>query len=83
MGSRIRINNPKLKKNICFIKLCPIKILKTLFPLEVNNSSPVDKVFNFIKLMNLWTDSKPKWALESESKPEIEEKHLSHKVMSN
>ena len=24
-------------------------ILKTLFPLEVNNSSPVDKVFNFIK----------------------------------
>ena len=28
--------NPKLKKNICFIKLCPIKILKTLFPLEAN-----------------------------------------------
>ena len=29
-------SNPKLKKNICFIKLCPIKILKTLFPLEAN-----------------------------------------------
>ena len=42
--------DPKLKKNICFIKLCPIKILKTLFSLEVNNSSPVDKVFNFIKI---------------------------------
>ena len=33
--------------------------------------------------MNLWTDSERKWALESESKPEIEEKHLLHKVMSN
>ena len=42
--------NPKMKKNICFIGLCPIKNLKTLFPLEVNNSSPVDKVFNFIKI---------------------------------
>ena len=30
--------------------LCPIKILKTLFPLEVNNTSPVDKVFNFFKI---------------------------------
>ena len=30
--------------------------------------------------MNLWTDSKPKWVLESDSKPEIEEKHLLHKV---
>ena len=30
--------------------LCPIKILKTLFPLEVNHSSPVDKVLNFIKI---------------------------------
>ena len=29
-------SNPKLKKNICFIRLCAIKILKTLFPLEVN-----------------------------------------------
>ena len=42
--------NPKLKKNICFIKICPIKILKTLFPLKLTNSSPVDKVFNFIKI---------------------------------
>ena len=32
--------------------------------------------------MNLWTDSERKWAVESESKPEIEEKHLLHKVIS-
>ena len=30
--------------------LCSIKILKTPFHFEVNNSSPVDKVFNFIKI---------------------------------
>ena len=33
--------------------------------------------------MNLWIDSERKWALELESKPEIEEKHLLNKVMSN
>ena len=33
--------------------------------------------------MNLLTDSERKWALETESKPEIEEKYLSHEVMSN
>ena len=33
--------------------------------------------------MNLWTDSERKWALEPESKPEIEEIHLHHKDMSN
>ena len=33
--------------------------------------------------MNLWIDSERKWALEPESKPEIEEKHLFNKVMSN
>ena len=32
--------------------------------------------------MNLWTDSERKWALESESDHEIEEKHLLHNVMS-
>ena len=63
--------------------LCPIKILKTLFPLEVNNTSPVDKVLNLIKKMNLWTDSERNEALKSESKPEIEEKHLLHKDMTN
>ena len=26
----------EIEENICFIKLCPIKILKTLFPLEAN-----------------------------------------------
>ena len=29
--------------------------------------------------MNLMTDSERKWALEAESKPEIEGKHLHHK----
>ena len=33
--------------------------------------------------MNLWIDKKRKWDLESNSKPEIEEKHLLHKDMSN
>ena len=33
--------------------------------------------------MNLWTDSARKWALEPESKPEIEGYLLHHKVMSN
>ena len=33
--------------------------------------------------MNLWTDSERKWALETESKPEIEEKYLLHEVMSD
>ena len=43
--------------------------------------------------MNLWTDSERKWAvepeskperaLEFESKPEIEEIHLLHNLMSN
>ena len=33
--------------------------------------------------MNLWTVSERKWAPESESKHETEEKHLLHKVMSN
>ena len=36
-----------------------------------------------LKYMNLWTDSGRKWAVESESKPEIEEKHLLHKDISN
>ena len=33
--------------------------------------------------MNLWIDTERKWALDPESKTEIEEKHLLHKVMSN
>ena len=33
--------------------------------------------------MNLWSDSGLKSALEPESKPEIEEKHLHYKDMSN
>ena len=36
-----------------------------------------------LKLMNDLTDSRGKWALESESKPEIQENHLHHKVISN
>ena len=33
--------------------------------------------------MNLWTHSERKWALEPESKPEIEGIHLHYKDMSN
>ena len=33
--------------------------------------------------MNDLTDSRGKWALESESKPEIQENHLHHKVNPN
>ena len=33
--------------------------------------------------MNIWSDSGRKWALEAESKPEIEGKNLHHKDMSN
>ena len=33
--------------------------------------------------MNIWADSERKWALESESKPEMVEKHMHHKVFSN
>ena len=33
--------------------------------------------------MNLGSDSGRKWALESESKPEIDGKHLQHKDKSN
>ena len=43
-------SKPENEENICFIMLCPIKILKTIFPLEVNSYSPVDKVFNCIKI---------------------------------
>ena len=43
----------------------------------------MDKVLNFITLMNLWTDSERKWALDLESKPEIEGIHLHHKDMAN
>ena len=43
-------SKPEIEEKHLLHKLCPIKILKTLFPLEVNNYSPVDKVFNFIKI---------------------------------
>ena len=33
--------------------------------------------------MNLWSVSERKWAQESESKSEIEEKHLHHEDISN
>ena len=29
-------SKPETEENICFIKICPIKIHKTLFPLEAN-----------------------------------------------
>ena len=36
-----------------------------------------------LQKMNLWTDSEWKCALEPESKPEIEGKHLHHRDMTN
>ena len=36
-----------------------------------------------LKYINLWSDSARKLALEPESKPEIEDKHLHYKDMSN
>ena len=63
--------------------LCPIKILKTLFPIEVNNSSPVDKVINFIKINESLDWFETEMGSRIKSKPEIEEKNLLHKVMSN
>ena len=42
----------------------------------------MDKVLNSIKI-NESHHSERKWALEPESKPEIEEIHLHHKDMSN
>ena len=43
----------------------------------------MDKVLNSIKIMNLWTHSERKWAVEPESKPEIEGIHPHHKDKSN
>ena len=40
----------EIEEKHLIIMLGSIKILKTLFPIEVNNSSPADKVFNFIKI---------------------------------
>ena len=57
--------------------------LQHYFPMIPTYTSHKDKVSNLNKIMNLWTDSGRKWALETESKPEIERKHLHHRVMSN
>ena len=42
-------SNTKLKKNICIIKLSPIKILKTLIPLEANNLFSCGQSIQFYK----------------------------------
>ena len=39
------------------------------------------KYLFLLKYMNLMTNSEQKWALEAESKPEIEGKNLHHKDM--
>ena len=41
------------------------------------------KVFNLNKINDFWCDSGRKCALEAESIPEIDGKHLHHKDMSN
>ena len=53
-------------------------------PLEANKLFSCGQSIQFYKTNeSLKTDSKRKWGLESESKPEIEEKHLLHEAMSN
>ena len=71
MGSRIRIKSEIEEKHLLHKVMSKLRYLKLYFPLNLTNSSPVDKVFNFIKFMNLWTDSERKWALEYESKPKL------------
>ena len=39
----------EIEENICFIKLCPIKILKTLFPLEANKLFSCGQSIQFYK----------------------------------
>ena len=51
--------------------------------MAVNQSLHEYKVFNLNKLMNFWSDSGRKCALEAESKPGIVGKHLHYKDMSN
>ena len=51
--------------------------------MDSTNSLHEDKVLNFFKLMNLWTDSELKWVLEPETRPEIEGNHLHHNDISN
>ena len=43
----------------------------------------MEKVLSFIQINGSLDSFGRKWALESESKPEIEEIHLHHKDMSN
>ena len=45
-------------------------------------SSPKDNMSDQYESLNLGTDSGRKWSLESESKSEIERKHLHHREMS-
>ena len=48
-------------------------ILIKLNTLSTGEEFVMDKVFNFILINESLTDSERKWALEPESKPEIEE----------
>ena len=43
-------SKPEIEEKHLVIKLCPIIYLKLYFPLKLTNSSPEDKVFNFIKI---------------------------------
>ena len=61
----------------------PLSELHHTLQWTVTISFYMDKVLNFITLMNLWTDSERKWGLEPESNSEIEGIHLHHKDMSN
>ena len=51
--------------------------------MDTKYSGHGDKFFNYININESLADSERKWALEPESKPEIEGIHLHHCDMSN
>ena len=51
--------------------------------MDSNNLLLYGQSVEFYYINESWTDSERKWALEPESKPEIEGIHLHHKDMSN
>ena len=50
MGSRIRIKTRKWRTTSASLSYLQLRHYKLYFPLKLTNSSPVDKVFNFIKI---------------------------------
>ena len=78
-----RIKTRNWKKTSASWRYVQFSELQHYFPMIPTYTSHKDKVSNLNKIMNLWNDWGLKWAPETESKPEIERKHLHHRVMSN